>query len=115
MRRWYEEEGGFMEITKIPYDQLNCKSCHVKSCDQCHLKKRRAKSVFKRKKARDMNTCLSCHGREGMTFRFDVLSRIDPGIHTTMNRGGKTLCEKGYKGAPVLDNEKLVGILSQRT
>jgi len=54
MRRWYEEEGGFMEITKIPYDQLNCKSCHVKSCDQCHLKKKRAKSVFKRKKARDI-------------------------------------------------------------
>ena len=71
MRRWYEEEGGFMEITKIPYDQLNCKSCHVKSCDQCHLKKKRAKSVFKRTKAKDMNTCLPCHGREGMTFRFD--------------------------------------------
>ena len=30
MRRWYEEEGGFMEITKIPYDELNCKKCHVK-------------------------------------------------------------------------------------
>jgi hypothetical protein len=30
MRRWYEEEGGFIEITKIPYDQLDCKSCHVK-------------------------------------------------------------------------------------
>ena len=71
MRRWYEDEGGFMEITKIPYDQLNCKSCHVKSCDQCHMAKKRAKSVFKRKKARDMNTCLPCHGREGMTFRFD--------------------------------------------
>jgi hypothetical protein len=71
MRRWYEEEGGFMEITKIPYDQLDCKSCHVKSCDQCHLKKKRAKSVFKRKKAKDMNTCLACHSREGLTFRFD--------------------------------------------
>ena len=50
MRRWYEEEGGFMEITKIPYDQLNCKSCHVKSCDQCHLAKKREKSVLKEKK-----------------------------------------------------------------
>ena len=71
MRYWYEKEGGFMEITKIPYDQLNCKSCHVKSCDQCHLKKKQEKSVFKRTKARDMNTCLPCHGREAMTFRFD--------------------------------------------
>ncbi len=34
--------------------------------------------------------------------------------NTTMNRAGRTLWEKGYKGAPVLDNEKLVGILSRR-
>ncbi len=33
---------------------------------------------------------------------------------TTMNQAGKTLREKGYKGAPVMDNEKLVGILSRR-
>jgi CBS domain-containing protein len=33
---------------------------------------------------------------------------------TTMNRAGKTLRESGYKGAPVVDNEKLVGILSRR-
>ncbi|NOR22881.1 MAG: hypothetical protein GQ542_00555 [Desulforhopalus sp.] len=71
MRLWYEEEGGFMEITKIPYDQLNCKKCHVRSCDQCHAKKKGAKFVFSPKKARDMNTCLPCHGREGLTFRFD--------------------------------------------
>jgi hypothetical protein len=72
MRRWYEEKGGFMEITKIPYDNLDCRSCHVKSCDQCHLKKKRAKSVFKRTKAKDMNTCLPCHSREGLTFKFDA-------------------------------------------
>ena len=71
MRRWYEEQGGFMEITQIPYNRLDCKSCHVRSCDQCHLKKKRAKSVFKRTKARDLNTCLPCHSREGLTFRFD--------------------------------------------
>lgn len=72
MRRWYEEEGGFMDITKIPYEQLNCKSCHIKSCDQCHAKKKRAKFVFSPKKARDINTCLPCHGREGLTFKFDA-------------------------------------------
>jgi len=33
---------------------------------------------------------------------------------TTMNRAGKTLWEKDYKGGPVLDNEKLVGILSRK-
>jgi len=71
MRHWYEEEGGFMQITKIPYDQLDCKSCHVKSCDQCHAKKKGAKLVFSPRKARDINTCLPCHSREGLTFRFD--------------------------------------------
>jgi len=33
---------------------------------------------------------------------------------TTMNQAGKTLRKKGYKGAPVLDNQKLVGMLSRR-
>ena len=71
MRRWYEEEGGFMQITKIPYNQLDCKTCHLKSCDQCHAKKKGAKLVFSPLKARDMNTCLPCHSREGLTFKFD--------------------------------------------
>lgn len=85
MRRWYEEDGGFKEITNIPYDQLNCKSCHVKSCDQCHMAKKHAKSVFKRKKARDMNTCLPCHGREGLTFKFDgAQDRLDVHIASGM-------------------------------
>jgi tRNA nucleotidyltransferase (CCA-adding enzyme) len=33
---------------------------------------------------------------------------------TTMNQAGKTLRKKGYKGAPVVDDEKLVGMLSRR-
>ena len=32
----------------------------------------------------------------------------------TMNQAGTRLREKGYKGAPVLENEKLAGILSRR-
>lgn len=78
MRRWYEEDGGFMEITKIPYDQLDCKSCHVKSCDECHAKRKRAKFVFSPKKANDINTCLKCHSREGLTYRFDS-KFVEPG------------------------------------
>ena len=34
MRYWYEEQGGFMAVTKIRYAQLSCKNCHVQSCDQ---------------------------------------------------------------------------------
>ena len=42
-------------------------------------------------------------------MRGDKTDRFQP-----MGRAGKTLREKGYKGAPVVDNEKLIGILSRR-
>lgn len=71
MRHWYEDAGGFKQITKIPYDQLNCKSCHVKSCDTCHAVRKGEKHYFSEKKAKEMNTCMPCHGREGLTFKFD--------------------------------------------
>jgi hypothetical protein len=29
MRYWYEEPGGFMDVTRIPYNELDCSSCHV--------------------------------------------------------------------------------------
>jgi len=71
MRHWYEDEDGFMKITKIPYNQLDCKSCHVTSCDTCHVNKKQEKPSFSVENARDMNTCLSCHSREGLTFKLD--------------------------------------------
>jgi hypothetical protein len=71
MRHWYEDAGGFKQITQIPYDQLNCKSCHVKSCDKCHAGQKGEKQFFSEKKAKEMNTCMPCHGREGLTFKFD--------------------------------------------
>lgn len=71
MRHWYEDEGGFMQVTKIPYNRLDCRGCHVTSCDKCHVKKKGAVLDFSEKKARDMNTCLPCHSREGLTFKFD--------------------------------------------
>ncbi len=71
MRHWYEDAGGFKQITKIPYDQLDCKTCHVKSCDTCHADSKGEKHFFSEKKAKDMNTCMPCHSREGLTFKFD--------------------------------------------
>lgn len=71
MRYWYEEQGGFMEITGIPYDDLGCKSCHVKSCDQCHAEQTPEGMAFSVEKARKMDTCMPCHSREGLTFKFD--------------------------------------------
>ncbi len=69
MRYWYEEHGGFMDITHIPYGNLDCKSCHVKSCDPCHAKKKDEKCSYSMEKAEDMETCLSCHSRAKATFK----------------------------------------------
>jgi len=71
MRYWYEEQGGFMEVTNIPYSELSCKNCHVKTCDQCHAVKEGGKAAFSAEKARTMETCFACHGREAVTFKFD--------------------------------------------
>lgn len=71
MRYWYEEEGGFMDITGIPYDQLDCKTCHVRSCDKCHARESGGRSYFSEHKTKSMNTCLPCHSREKLTFKFD--------------------------------------------
>jgi hypothetical protein len=58
MRYWYEEQGGFKAITGIPYENLDCKNCHVKSCDQCHVEKNGEKCLYSLKKAKDSKTCL---------------------------------------------------------
>jgi hypothetical protein len=71
MRYWYEEPNGFMSITNIPYNQLDCKSCHVRSCDECHAIQNGPAMQFSKRKTKDMNTCMKCHSREGLTFKFD--------------------------------------------
>lgn len=86
MRYWYEEEGGFMDITGIPYDDLDCKTCHIRSCDRCHAaKKHGEKTMFSEETAKNMNTCMPCHGREGLTFKFDgPMDRMDVHIAAGM-------------------------------
>jgi len=68
MRYWYEKDDGLKSITNIPYNQLTCKQCHVKSCDVCHIKKEDQKCSYSVEKAKDMKTCLSCHTRAKATF-----------------------------------------------
>lgn len=71
MHYWYEKEGGFKALTGISYRELDCNRCHVKSCDTCHSKSQNGKAVFSKSKALGMNTCMPCHGGQGLTFRFD--------------------------------------------
>ncbi|MDP8254389.1 MAG: hypothetical protein P9M14_01435 [Candidatus Alcyoniella australis] len=71
MRYWYEKEGGFMSLTGIPYDQLDCSNCHVKSCDQCHAEKRGENFSYSGAMSHQNDTCFACHSREKGTFGMD--------------------------------------------
>lgn len=68
MRYWYEENDGFMGITGIPYKELDCSNCHVKSCAPCHMSKDEDICSYSLKVAKDKATCLKCHSREKVTF-----------------------------------------------
>ncbi|MFC1890403.1 hypothetical protein ACFL4G_11675 [Thermodesulfobacteriota bacterium] len=72
MRYWYEEQGGFMEVTGIPYAELSCKGCHAESCDTCHAAKEGEFLTFSAEKAGKMETCFQCHGREAKSIQLDT-------------------------------------------
>ncbi len=71
MRYWYEEQGGLMQITGIPYKDLDCSNCHVESCDRCHAVTDEASATcsYSTDQARKTETCLQCHSREALTYR----------------------------------------------
>ena len=86
MRYWYEKSDGLMQYTKVPYDQLNCKTCHVKSCDSCHLEPREDAMTFSVAKARNMETCLPCHSREKLAMKMDAAAG-QPDVHFDAGMG----------------------------
>ncbi len=101
MRYWYEEPGGFMDITNIPYSELDCKNCHVKTCDACHTQKIGETSLFSVNKAYDMDTCLACHSREGLTFK---MGREKGNLDVHIEKG--MVCADCHKGSDVHGNGK---------
>lgn len=96
MRYWYEENNGFMEITHIPYDKLDCQNCHVKSCDPCHAERKGEKSFYRVAKAKNMDTCLTCHSREKTTFK---LGREKGSLDVHIDKG--MVCADCHKGEDV--------------
>ena len=89
MRYWYEEEGGFMQVTGIPYKDLGCKSCHANSCDKCHAEKEGDNMVFTLKKANKKETCLKCHARAGAAAKFDKKAGVPEGTALAPVFGGQ--------------------------
>jgi hypothetical protein len=84
MRYWYEEAGGFMDVTGIPYDQLDCSNCHVKSCDQCHAATAEAEGTcaLSVEQARKTETCLKCHSRAKLAYEM-AEERGTPDVHAS--------------------------------
>ena len=62
---WYsKEQGGLERLTGIPFSELNCRGCHVRSCDKCHKKEINGKAEYSLEPARAQEVCQNCHGIE---------------------------------------------------
>lgn len=64
---WYsKEQGGLERITGIPFSDLPCARCHVRSCDTCHKKEVDGKAAYSLEPARAQDVCENCHGMESL-------------------------------------------------
>lgn len=76
MRYWYEEVGGFKNITGVAYADLTCNECHVDNCGRCHTESDPAKISAGDPKPRKMETCLTCHARAAFVIKSDEAAGI---------------------------------------
>jgi hypothetical protein len=64
---WYsQEQGGLERITGIPFSELPCAGCHVRSCDTCHKKEVDGQASYSVDTARAQAACEKCHGMESL-------------------------------------------------
>lgn len=72
MAYWYDKtNGGLENLTGIPYSNLDCKNCHVTSCDACHRTVINERPAYSKMVARKQDTCLHCHKREASILQID--------------------------------------------
>jgi hypothetical protein len=67
MQYWYESaQGGFEELTGIPYDDLACKECHVEpeTCEFCHSGSAGARAEAPHSVTQTNEDCYGCHGNQ---------------------------------------------------
>ena len=87
MAYWYDKANGGLEtITGIPYQDLDCKNCHVRSCDACHKTTIDNKPVYSNMVARKQDTCLRCHKRVSTVFKIDD-DNNQQNVHTIKGMG----------------------------
>ena len=65
LQYWYaKEQGGLERITGIPFSNLPCAGCHVRSCDTCHKKEVEGKPSYSADPVLLEEACQNCHGIE---------------------------------------------------
>ncbi len=85
---WYSKDhGGLERITGIPFSQLSCNGCHVRTCDACHVATVDGKPSYSADTARTEAACAKCHSTESMVF-----ARKNPGDSTA-----DVHCARGMK------------------
>ncbi len=68
MKHWYDK--GFKQVVGMEYEKLDCKNCHVKSCEACHEEGDYGADVCK-------DNCLKCHSRYKATVAMDKAAGIE--------------------------------------
>jgi len=64
---WYsKEQGGLERITGIPFSELPCANCHVRTCDTCHKKEVNGKAAYSLEPAKAQEVCQNCHSLESL-------------------------------------------------
>jgi hypothetical protein len=64
---WYaKEQGGLERITGVPFSDLPCTRCHVRSCDTCHKKEVEGKAMYSLEPVRSQDVCQDCHNIEAL-------------------------------------------------
>lgn len=67
LKYWYaKEQGGLERITGVPFEELPCARCHVRTCDACHRQDAEGRPVYSASAAKDQRVCEACHGMESL-------------------------------------------------
>jgi hypothetical protein len=67
LAHWYaKEQGGLERITGIPFQDLPCAKCHVRTCDACHRQEVNGRPVYSAAKDKVQQACENCHGMESL-------------------------------------------------
>jgi hypothetical protein len=87
---WYaKEQGGLERITGLPFRELPCARCHVRSCDTCHKQEVNGRPVYSAALAKNQQVCEGCHGMESLDLARKTPN--DPAADVHFSKGMKCL------------------------